>query len=89
MAVGTIRFWAAARAAAGVAEEPYDAVTLAEALQAVRAGHGAELSQVLERCSYVVDDAPVGTRAHQEIELTEAGSIEVLPPFAGGADLPA
>jgi molybdopterin synthase sulfur carrier subunit len=28
----TVRYWAAAKAAAGIAEEPYDAATLAEAL---------------------------------------------------------
>jgi sulfur-carrier protein len=35
MAKVTVRYWAAAKAAAGVAEEPYDAATLAEALTAV------------------------------------------------------
>jgi molybdopterin converting factor small subunit len=85
MATGTIRFWAAARAAAGVAEEAYDAATLADALAAARAGHGDVLARVLDRCSYVVDDAPVGGRAHDSVVLTEGGSIEVLPPFAGGS----
>ena len=43
MATGTLRFWAAAKAAAGVAEEPYDATTLAEALAATRAAHDEQL----------------------------------------------
>ena len=43
MAEGTIRYWAAAKAAAGVAEEPYAAGTLAEALDAVRERHPGEL----------------------------------------------
>jgi molybdopterin synthase sulfur carrier subunit len=85
MATGTIRFWAAARAAAGVAEEGYDATTLADALTAARAAHGARLSEVLDRCSYIVDDEPVGLRSHDSILLRDGGSIEVLPPFAGGA----
>jgi molybdopterin converting factor small subunit len=85
VARGTIRYWAAAHAAAGVAEEEYDATTLAAALAAARAAHGADLSRVLDRCSFVVDEAPVGVRAHDQIELTEGGSIEVLPPFAGGS----
>src|ERR1044072_4109984 len=85
MATGTIRFWAAAREAAGVAEEPYDADTLAEALAAVRAAHDERLGQVLDRCSYVVDDAPVGKRPHDAVQLVDGGSIEVLPPFAGGS----
>jgi sulfur-carrier protein len=85
MAIGTIRYWAAARAAAGIGEEPYDAGTLADALRAARARHGEELGRVLDRCSYVVDDAPVGGRAHDAVELTDGGSVECLPPFAGGA----
>lgn len=79
-----MRFWAAAKAAAGVAEEPYDADTLADALAAVRARHGAALGRVLDRSTYVVDDAPVGGRAHESVALSEGGSVEVLPPFAGG-----
>jgi molybdopterin synthase sulfur carrier subunit len=84
VATGTIRFWAAARDAAGVAEEPYDASTLAAALAAVRERHGEALSRVLERCSYIVDEAPVGGRDHGVVELSVGGTVEVLPPFAGG-----
>jgi sulfur-carrier protein len=90
VAKGTLRYWAAARAAAGVDEEPYDADTLADALRAARARHGDRLGTVLDRCSYVVDAAPVGGRAHDAVALSEGGTVEVLPPFAGGADdLPA
>jgi molybdopterin converting factor small subunit len=84
VAVGTLRFWAAAKAAAGVAEEPYDASTLAEALAAARSRHGDGLGRVLDRSTYVVDDAPVGGRPHESVLLTDGGSVEVLPPFAGG-----
>jgi molybdopterin converting factor small subunit len=84
MARGTIRYWAAAREAAGVAEEPYDAETLAEALDSVRLRHGDHLSRVLARCSYVVDESPVGGRDHATVELSAGGTVEVLPPFAGG-----
>jgi molybdopterin synthase sulfur carrier subunit len=84
MPAGTIRYWAAAREAAGVAEEPYDAPTLAAALFAARERHGDLLSRVLARCSYVVDEAPVGGRDHADVELSAGGTIEVLPPFAGG-----
>ena len=87
MATGTIRFWAAAREAAGVAEEPYDASTLADALDAARSAHGDRLANVLARCSFIVDDAPVGVRAHDSVALRDGGSIEVLPPFAGGAEV--
>lgn len=87
MASGTIRYWAAAKAAAGTAEEPYDADTLAHALQRAREARTErpEFAQVLVRCSYLVDGAPVGARAHETVPLSEGGSVEVLPPFAGGA----
>jgi molybdopterin converting factor small subunit len=83
---GTIRYWAAAKAAAGAGEEPYEAATLAEALDAARQRHSGrpEFARVLMRCSYLVDGDPVGTRSHDTVTLTEGGTVEVLPPFAGG-----
>jgi sulfur-carrier protein len=84
MAKGTIRYWAAAKSAAGTPEEPYDAPTLAQALDAVRVRHPGELTRVLQRCSFLVDGAPVGTRGHETVRLAEGGTVEVLPPFAGG-----
>ena len=87
MPSGTIRYWAAAKAAAGTDEEPYEAATLAEALATARAAHAdrAEFARVLARCSFLVDGSPVGTRSHSAVPLTEGGTVEVLPPFAGGA----
>ena len=84
MAAGTIRYWAAAKSAEGVAEESYEAESLAEALAAVRARHPGELVRVLQRCSFLVDGDPVGTRGHETVRLAEGGTVEVLPPFAGG-----
>lgn len=86
MASGTIRYWAAAKAAAGIAEEPYEAVTLADALAGARERHEGkrEFARVLLRCSFLVDGDPVGTRTHDSIRLSQGGSVEVLPPFAGG-----
>ncbi|MFD9910483.1 MoaD/ThiS family protein [Streptomyces sp. NPDC059063] len=84
MVKGTIRYWAAAKAAAGIAEEPYAEATLADALSAARARHPGELERVLLRCSFLVDGDPVGTRAHETVRLAEGGTVEVLPPFAGG-----
>jgi molybdopterin synthase sulfur carrier subunit len=84
MAKGLIRYWAAARAAAGVTEEPYDAATLGQALATAAAGRDEDFHRVLGRSSFLVDGTPVGTRDHQGIELPEGGTVEVLPPFAGG-----
>jgi molybdopterin converting factor small subunit len=85
-AAGTIRYWAAAKAAAGIAEEPYEAATLAEALDSARRRHAdrPEFAQVLVRCSFLVNGDPVGTRGHDTVTLAEGGTVEVLPPFAGG-----
>lgn len=84
MAKGLIRYWAAARAAAGVVEEPFEAVTLGQALATAAAGRGADFERVLERSSFLVDGAPVGTREHSTVELADGATVEVLPPFAGG-----
>ncbi|MGX2995634.1 MoaD/ThiS family protein [Streptomyces sp. JNUCC 64] len=84
MARGTIRYWAAAKAATGVAEEPFDAGNLAEALAGARRRHPGELVRVLDRCSFLVDGTAVGTKGHETVRLTEGGTVEVLPPFAGG-----
>ncbi|WP_371480085.1 MoaD/ThiS family protein [Kitasatospora sp. NBC_00315] len=83
---GTIRYWAAAKAAAGLAEESYRAATLAEALAGARERHAdlPRLLQVLGHSSFLVDGSPVGGRDHATVALTEGGTVEVLPPFAGG-----
>lgn len=83
---GTIRYWAAAKSEAGLAEEPYEAATLAEALAAAKERHAdrPKLVQLLGHCSYLVDGAQVGGRDHAAVALSEGGTVEVLPPFAGG-----
>lgn len=81
----TIRYWAAARAAAGVTDEEYaDAATLADLVRAASAGN-AKLAAVLSVCSFVVGEQPVGTRAHTEVVLHDGDVVEALPPFAGGS----
>lgn len=84
MANGVIRYWAAAKAAAGVAEEPYRADTLAEALENASTARDAEFRRVIERCSFLINGDPVGTRPHDGVRLPDDAVVEVLPPFAGG-----
>ena len=85
----TLRFWAAAREAAGAAEETVRAATLAGALdEAVRRrggehGGGAALQRVLARSSVLLDGVQVG-RSGRSVELADGAVIEILPPFAGG-----
>jgi molybdopterin synthase sulfur carrier subunit len=85
MAVVTMRYWAAAKDAAGVAEQSVTADTLAEALAAVtRSGDRVALRAVIARSSFLVDATPVGRRAVESVQLQDGNIIEVLPPFAGG-----
>lgn len=92
MAIVTLRYWAAAKDAAGIAEETLTAETLADALAAARgrtgsaehAGQDARLTAVLARSSFLINGDPVGGRAPEAVVLTDAAVIEVLPPFAGG-----
>ena len=81
MAQVLIRYWAAARTAAGRAEEQVRGGALGEALDAAAAAHGPELARVLARSSFLVD----GVRARRSDPLTEGAVVEVLPPFAGGS----
>ena len=87
MAIVTVRYWAAAKDAAGVADEKVEASTLAEALAAGLAAAGDQsgrLSQVLARSSFLVNGEPAGKRPPESITLADDTVVEVLPPFAGG-----
>lgn len=79
-----LRYFAAAKEAAGVGTEDVVAATLAEALVAVRSAHDDRFSTVLGRCSFVVDGDPVGGRDHTGVVVQATSVIDVLPPFAGG-----
>lgn len=81
---GLIRYWAAAKAAAGVAEEPFDGDVLADVLAAAVARHGVGLDEVVRRASFLVDGTPVGRRDPRAVTLPDGAVVEVLPPFAGG-----
>ena len=79
-----VRYFAAARAAAGVEAEKIQVAadaTVADLLDAVRAEHGPELARVLARCSYLLDE--VAVRDHSA-PVADATCLDVLPPFAGG-----
>ena len=80
----TLRYWAAARAAAGVASEKTSAGTLAEALLLARSVRDDRFTRVLAVCSFVVDGEPVGARDHAAVVLPAGALVDVLPPFAGG-----
>ena len=79
----TVRYFAAARAAAGLEQETIDLPAGAKVRDLVDRlrDRGARLSAVLERCSYLCDGVAVRTL---ETALGDAQTVDVLPPFAGG-----
>lgn len=86
MARVTIKYWAAAKEAAGLAEESVEAGTLAEALAEVLARRGGDgrLRAVLATSSFLVDGTAAGRGGAADVILPDAARIEVLPQFAGG-----
>jgi molybdopterin converting factor small subunit len=84
----TVHYWAAARAAAGVASEEFAVdgpVTLADLVRRVVAAHpGSDLERVVGVCSVLVGDQPVGSRDPGSGMVQPGDVVELLPPFAGG-----
>ena len=79
----TVRYFAAARAAAGAESESLvvrPGTTVAELVERLGV-RGSRLETVLGRCSYLRD----GIAVRDETTPLQAGdTIDVLPPFAGG-----
>lgn len=82
----TVRYWASARAAAGIAEEHVDARTLAELLDEIHRRHHDRdrFDDVISICSILVGETPVGAKDPSSVALPRGVSVEFLPPFAGG-----
>lgn len=84
-----VRYWAAARAAAGTPEDRVAVdgeITLAEVRERALALHAdaVRLPAVLGVCSALVDDVPAGTADPAEVVVRPGQTVEFLPPFAGG-----
>jgi molybdopterin synthase sulfur carrier subunit len=79
----TVRYFAAARAAAGFDDEIIGVVpgTTVGALVRSLRERDPELAKVLSRCSYLCDGIAV---RDLEMTLRDAQTVDVLPPFAGG-----
>jgi sulfur-carrier protein len=79
----TVRFFAAAQAAAGLDSASVrlrPGATVAELIDGL-AARDARLATVLSRCSYLCD----GIAVRDETTTLQSGdTIDVLPPFAGG-----
>ena len=83
----TVRYWAAAKEAAGCGTEKLPGRTLAEVIRTAGDLHGPDLSRLLEICSFIVGDQPAKRAAAEAIDLDAGVVVEVLPPFAGGSGL--
>jgi molybdopterin synthase sulfur carrier subunit len=84
--VVTVRYWAAVRSAAGVAEEQVEARTLADLQHEILRRHADRdrFADVLSICSTLIGSVPVGAREPSDVTLTPGDTVELLPPFAGG-----
>jgi sulfur-carrier protein len=83
-----LRYWAAAKAAAGTDSDDVPVngpTTLADLRSAAAALHpGTRLAEVLGACSTLVGEQPVGTADPTTYVIEPGSSVEFLPPFAGG-----
>jgi molybdopterin converting factor small subunit len=79
----TVRYFAAARAAAGFDDEIIGVApgTTVAALLHSLGERDPELAKVLSRCSYLCDGIAVRDLG---MTLCDAQTVDVLPPFAGG-----
>lgn len=75
-----VRYFAGARAAAGLPEEKVQAATLGQLVDAVTADRP-RLAAVLTACSFLVDGTSWRDR---DAALPATATVDVLPPFAGG-----
>ncbi|MEV4754029.1 MoaD/ThiS family protein [Micromonospora sp. NPDC049559] len=78
----TVRYFAAARAAAGTSVESVSGDrSLDELTTDLGTRHGERLATVLKMASFLVD----GVSWHdRQARLPDGATVDVLPPFAGG-----
>lgn len=75
----TVRYWAGAQAAAGLATEVFEGDTVGDVVAAASERHAA-LPKVFGLAALLMD----GHRVDADAPLTDGATLEVLPPFAGG-----
>lgn len=84
----SVRYWAAARSAAGVSHDDLAVdgpISLSEVRRRAIALHpGSRLADVLGSCSTLLGDLPVSTQDPDTVLVAPGMSVEFLPPFAGG-----
>lgn len=76
-----VRYFAAAKAAVGVAEETLDGASDLGELVGTVTARVPSAAGILRRCSFLVDGQ---TTTELSTSLLGASRVDVLPPFAGG-----
>lgn len=85
----TVHLWASARAAAGESTVTVEvpgpvSVSWLRSELVRRHPRGGQLDRVLQVCSVLVGDRPLGGADPASVEVEPGGTVEFLPPFAGG-----
>jgi sulfur-carrier protein len=84
----TVRYWAAARQAAGTPADTLAVdgpLTLDDVVRrAVELHPEGRLAEVLKVCSTLVGDRPTSSQSPGLVEVQPGETVEFLPPFAGG-----
>lgn len=84
----TVRYWAGARAAAGTAEDTFEAageLSLADVVALVLERHpGEQMARTVGVCSVLLGDQPVRSQDPEAVVVRPGAVVELLPPFAGG-----
>ncbi|HEX6196243.1 MAG TPA: MoaD/ThiS family protein [Jiangellaceae bacterium] len=84
MAELNVRYFASARAAAGVGSETIDVVdgmTVADVLHVLTERHPGRLAAIANASSLLLDGVVVRS---PETRVATASDLDILPPFAGG-----
>jgi sulfur-carrier protein len=79
-----VRYFAGARAAAGVSEENIELAAgarMRDLVDELAGRHGQALTRVLTACSFLLDGIAVRDTS---TPLSDGSGVDVLPPFAGG-----
>jgi molybdopterin converting factor small subunit len=74
-----VRYWAAAREAAGVDSDSHAGTTVGEVVAKAVAMHP-DLTRIASVATFLVD----GRAATRDTRVDPGATVEVLPPFAGG-----
>ncbi|MFL6239098.1 MAG: MoaD/ThiS family protein [Actinomycetes bacterium] len=77
-----VRFWAAARDAAGGAQDWVPAGHLDDVLATLKERYGEQMAHLLAVSALLVDGERISPDA--SLDLPTGAVLEVLPPFAGG-----